>query len=67
MSYVTFGGFNRTENLVRATQLGWSVTNIRELLRPNYDNERPMIESELWSLVKQLHKNDTQRSIESLH
>ena len=65
MSYVTFGGFNRTENLVRATQLGWSVSNIGELLRPNYDNERPMIESELWSLVKQLHKNDTQSLIES--
>ena len=65
MSYVTFGGFNRTENLVRATQLGWSVTNISELLRPNYDNERPMIESELWSLVKELHKNDTQALIES--
>lgn len=65
MSYVTFGGFNRTENLVRATQLGWSVNNIAELLRPNYDNDRPMIDSELWSLVKQLHKNDTQSLIES--
>ena len=65
MSYVTFGGFNRTENLVRATQLGWSVTNIGKLLRPNYDNSRPMINSELWSLVKQLHQNDTQRQIDS--
>ena len=65
MSYVTFGGFNRTENLVRATQLGWSVTNIGRLLRPNYDNTRPMINSELWSLVKQLHQNDTQRQIDS--
>ncbi len=65
MSYVTFGGFNRTENLIRATQLGWSVTNIGELLRPNYDNSRPMMNSELWSLVKQLHKNDTQNLIDS--
>lgn len=63
MSYVTFGGFNRTENLIRATQLGWSVTNIGELLRPNYDNSRPMMNSELWSLVKQLHRNDTRAII----
>jgi hypothetical protein len=65
MSYVTFGGFNRTENLVRATQLDGSVTSIGRLLRPNYENSRPMINSELWSLVKQLHQNDTQRQIDS--
>ena len=59
MSYVTFGGFNRTESLVRATQLGWSVQKVGELLRPNYDNNGPMMNPELWSLVKQLHKNDT--------
>lgn len=65
MSYVTFGGFNRTENLVRATQLGWSVDNISGLLKPNYHDDKPMINSELWSLMMSLHKNETESIISS--
>ena len=65
MSYVTFGGFNRTENLIRATQLGWSVNNISGLLKPNFDNDRPMMDSTLWSLIRSVHKNEAQSIIDS--
>jgi hypothetical protein len=65
MSYVTFGGFNRTENLVRATQLGWSVDNISGLLKPNFDNDRPMMNSELWSLIKTFHRNEAASIIDT--
>jgi hypothetical protein len=65
MSYVTFGGFNRTENLVRATQLGWSVDSISGLLKPNYDNNRPMIDMQLWSHITSLHANSAQSVIDN--
>ena len=63
MSYVTFGGFNRTENLIRATQLGWSVTNMRQLLKPNFAYNRSMMNDEIWSHIKVVHANDTRASI----
>jgi hypothetical protein len=63
MSYVTFGGFNRTENLIRATQLGGSVTNMRQLLKPNFDSNRSMMNDEIWSHIKVVHANDTRASI----
>ncbi len=63
MSYVSFGGYSRTENLVRSTQLGWSVNQIGELLRPNFINESSVIDDELWSLIKTLHANDSRSSL----
>ncbi|MDF1766778.1 MAG: DUF1501 domain-containing protein [Gammaproteobacteria bacterium] len=65
MSYVTFGGFNRTENVIRATQLGGSVDNIRGLLRPNFENGRPIMKGELWSLIKTFHRNESASIIEN--
>ena len=59
MSYVSFGGFSRTENVIRSTQIGWSVNQIAELLRPNFNYDRGVIDDELWSLIKTLHANDT--------
>ena len=64
MSYVSFGGFSRTENLVRSTQLGWSVNQIGELLRPNYSNDRSVIDDELWSIIKTLHANGSRSVLE---
>ena len=65
MSYVSFGGFSRAENIIRATQLGWSVNQIGELLRPNYSNSRPVIQDELWTMIKKLHINSTSDSLAS--
>lgn len=63
MSYLSFGGYSRTENLVRSTQLGWSVNQIGELLRPNMTSERSVIDDELWSIIKTLHANDSRSSL----
>jgi hypothetical protein len=65
MSYVSFGGFSRTENIVRSTQLGWSVNEIGELLKPNFSYDRSVIDNELWSLIKSLHKNDARSALTS--
>lgn len=65
MSYVSFGGFSRTENIVRSTQLGWSVNQIGELLRPNLSHDRSVIDDELWSLIKTLNANDTKAALAS--
>jgi len=65
MSYVSFGGFSRAENIIRATQLGWSVNQIGELLRPNYSNNRPVIQDELWTMIKKLHINSSSDSLAS--
>jgi hypothetical protein len=59
MSYVSFGGFSRTENIVRSTQLSWSVGQMAELLKPNFNYDRSVIDGELWSLIKTLHANDS--------
>lgn len=65
MSYVSFGGYSRTENIVRSTQLGWSVNQIAELLRPNSNGDRSVIDNELWSLIKTLHGNDSRAALDT--
>ena len=65
MSYVSFGGYSRTENLVRSTQLGWSVNQIGELLRPNLSNDHSVIDDELWSIIKSLHANDSRSALKA--
>ena len=65
MSYVSFGGFSRTENIVRSTQLGWSVNQVGQLLRPNFNYNRSVVDDELWSLIKTLHANDSRASLAS--
>lgn len=65
MSYVSFGGYSRTENIVRSTQLGWSVNQIAELLRPNSSGDRSVIDNELWSLIKTLHGNDSRAALDT--
>ena len=63
MSYVSFGGYSRTENLIRSTQLGWSVDQVGELLRPNMSNDRSIIDDELWSIIKTLHANESRSAL----
>ena len=65
MSYVSFGGFSRTENIVRSTQLGWSVSQVGQLLRPNFNYNRSVVDDELWSLIKTFHANDSRASLAS--
>ncbi len=65
MSYVSFGGYSRTENIIRSTQLGWSVNQVAGLLRPNSSNGGSVIDTELWSLITQLHIKDSQSALTS--
>jgi len=65
MSYVTFGGFSRAENIVRATQLDSSVSEISTLLQPNEIHGAPMINEGLWSLVKSAHKDESKTVLSS--
>tara|TARA_B110000977_G_scaffold201026_1_gene293780 strand:+ start:1547 stop:2857 length:1311 start_codon:yes stop_codon:yes gene_type:complete len=65
LSYITFGGYNQTENLLRATQLGWSVSEIKSLLKPNSYQDGSMIDERLWSLIKTFHVNDIESTVKS--
>ena len=65
LSYITFGGYNQTENLIRATQLGWSVSEIKSLLKPNSYQDGSMIDERLWSLIKTFHVNDIESTVKS--
>ena len=64
VSYISFGGFSRTENLIRSTQLGWSVDAMKGLLKANTNHNDSIIDEELWSLIKTLHANDTRSLLE---
>ena len=63
LTYLTFGGFNRTESLVRSTQVGGRLTGIRELISPAFGNEGAM--AELWDAIKTVQANDAQSIVES--
>ncbi len=62
MSYLSFGGFSKTENLLRPTMLPHSTADLRTFLRPNVTehNGSAIIDSEIWSLIRQLNTSDAQ-------
>ena len=65
MSYVSFGGFSKTENIVRGTQLGWSVNQVGELLRSNNNYGNEIVDAELWSLIQTINANRARSNLES--
>lgn len=66
MSYLSFGGFSKAANLLRPTILPYSTDDMRSLLQPNIDtnNGTPIMDTDIWSLVRQLHKSDAQSMLE---
>lgn len=64
LSYMSFGSFSPTEKLIRATQLG-DLGQIGELLKPNVGFDRPVVDEELWSLIRTFHANDSRAALSS--
>lgn len=64
LSYLSFGSFSPAANIIRSTQLG-DVGQIGQLLRPNLGFDKPVVDEELWSLIHQLHSNDSRTALSS--
>lgn len=66
MSYLSFGGFSKTANLLRPTIMPYQTSDLRFLMRPNIDssNGKSIIDSQTWSLIRQLHRSDAQSMLE---
>jgi uncharacterized protein (DUF1501 family) len=66
MSYLSFGGFSKTANLLRPTMLPHSAGDLRSYLRPNRhaNNGNSYIDPDIWSLIRQLNISDAQSMLE---
>lgn len=63
MSYLAFGGFNKTAKLLRPTIASpWTLPALNGYLRPNIDsnNNSPYIDTDIWSLVRQMNASDAE-------
>ena len=65
MSYLTFGGFSPSENIIRSTLLGRSPEGISRLLKPNRHGSSSIIDDELWSLINTLQVNDSRSALKT--
>ena len=59
MSFISFGGLDRTEGLIRHTMLDHSAGQLSNLLKPNQSYSNSMIDPELWEIIKQVHTYDS--------
>ena len=66
MTYLSFGGFSKTANLLRPTMLPYSTSDLKNFLQPNRDenNGNSIIDSDIWELIGQLNASDAQSMLE---
>jgi hypothetical protein len=66
MSYLSFGGFSKTANLLRPTMLPYSTSDLRGFLQPNIEENNGgfILDTDIWTLIKQLNASDAQRMLE---
>ncbi|MSR12635.1 MAG: DUF1501 domain-containing protein [Gammaproteobacteria bacterium] len=64
MSYISFGGFNKTANLLRPAVMPYSTSELSTLLRPNTTQGGLLLDSKIWDLIRQMHASDAQSMLE---
>jgi hypothetical protein len=65
MTYLSFGGFSKTANLLRPTMLPHSASDLRFYLRPNTDHGgNSIIDPEVWSLIRKLNADGARSMLE---
>jgi hypothetical protein len=66
MSYLSFGGFSKTANLLRPTKLPYSTSDLQGFLQPNIDanNGNSLLDPDIWALIRQLNASDAQSMLE---
>jgi hypothetical protein len=66
MSYLSFGGFSKTANLLRPTTLPYSTSELRGFLQPNIDanSGNSILDPDIWGLIRQLNVSDAQSMLE---
>ena len=58
LSYISFGGFSRTERVTRATLLSPYIDQIKPLLVSNLTDQGPIVNADLWSLIQDINISD---------
>lgn len=66
MTYLSFGGFSKTANLLRPTMLPYSTSDLQGFLQPNIDanNGNSILDPDIWALIRQLNVSDAQSMLE---
>ena len=66
MSYLSFGGFSKTANLLRPTMLPYSTGDLQGFLQPNINanNGNSILDPDIWALIRQLNTSDAQSMLE---
>lgn len=63
MSYLSFGGWSRTADLLRPTILGKSPTGTYSLLQGLDSRGQALVDPVIWTLVKELHTGNLQSTL----
>lgn len=58
LSYISFGGFSRTESVTRATVLSPNINELKKILASNVTNQGPIVNADLWNLIKEINISD---------
>ena len=58
LSYISFGGFSRTERVTRATMLSPHINELKQLLASNVTNQGPIVNADLWNLIRDINISD---------
>ena len=58
LSYISFGGFSRTERVTRATKLSPNISSLKQLLSSNVTDQGPIVNANLWNLIRRINVSD---------
>ena len=58
LSYISFGGFSRTERVTRATMLSPHINQLKHLLVSNVTGSGPIVNADIWGLIREINISD---------
>jgi hypothetical protein len=58
LSYISFGGFSRTERVTRATMLSPQINELKQLLASNVTGQGPIVNADIWGLIREINISD---------
>jgi hypothetical protein len=58
LSYISFGGFSRTERVTRATMLSPQINKLKQLLASNVTGQGAIVNADIWGLIREINISD---------
>ena len=58
LSYISFGGFSRTERVTRATMLSPQINELKQLLASNVTGQGAIVNADIWGLIREINISD---------